>query len=383
MSTSYQPVTFREIIRVSFKRTKTLIILPIIIALVAAGATLMMDNVYKSTASVLPAQNRSFGIESLLGGQIGGLASSLIGGGRSSPFDRFLVLLNSESVKIQVIEEFDLVNMYKKDTHPYPMTETKRELDRNTNFLGQAEGNFIIEVWNTDPALAKRMVEFYLQLLNDFSNELSVSDARAYREFIQQRYDRAFAEVDSLRSQMAAFQREYGVYELPEQLKAYFTIIGEITAEQIQAKIAVDILRNTVGEKSTAFALAKEKLDVINANLNDAYDKADDNPLYLNLNQLPEIGMEYYYLLQQVELQTEILKFVVPMYEQALLEEQKMLPSVTIVDHPQIAERKDKPFRSLIVVASLLSAFILIFSVLALQYMYQKNREYFKDLVDG
>lgn len=383
MSTSYQPVTFREIIRVSFKRIKTLIILPIIIALVAAGATLMMDNVYKSTASVLPAQNRSFGIESLLGGQIGGLASSLIGGGRSSPFDRFLVLLNSESVKIQVIEEFDLVNMYKKDTHPYPMTETKRELDRNTNFLGQATGNFIIEVWNTDPALAKRMVEFYLQLLNDFSNELSVSDARAYREFIQQRYDRAFAEVDSLRSQMAAFQREYGVYELPEQLKAYFTIIGEITAEQIQAKIAVDILRNTVGEKSTAFALAKEKLDVINANLNDAYDKADDNPLYLNLNQLPEIGMEYYYLLQQVELQTEILKFVVPMYEQALLEEQKMLPSVTIVDHPQIAERKDKPFRSLIVVASLLSAFILIFSVLVLQYMYLKNREYFKDLVNG
>lgn len=383
MSTSYQPVTFREIIRVSFKRIKTLVILPIIIAVVAAGATLMMDNVYKSTASVLPAQDRSFGIESLLGGRIGGLASSLIGGGRSGPFDRYLVLLNSESVKLRVIEEFDLVNVYEKDTHPYPMTETKRELDRNTNFLGQAEGNFIIEVWDTDPERAKRMTEFYLELLNDFSNELSVSDARAYREFIQQRYDRAFAEVDSLRSRMAAFQREYGVYELPEQLKAYFTIIGEITAEQIQAQIAVDMLRNTVGENSTAYAQAKEKLDVINANLDEVYSKADENPLYLNLNQLPEIGMEYFELLQQVELQTEILKFVVPMYEQALLEEQKVLPTVTIVDYPQIAERKDKPFRSLIVVASLLSAFILIFSVLVFQHMYQKNREYFRDLVKG
>ncbi len=383
MSTSYQPVTFREIIRVTFKRIKTLIILPIIIAVVAAGATLMMDNVYKSTASVLPAQDRSFGIESLLGGRIGGLASSLIGGGRSGPFDRYLVLLNSESVKLRVIEEFDLVNVYEKDTHPYPMTETKRELDNNTNFLGQAEGNFIIEVWDTDPARAKRMVEFYLELLNDFSNELNISDARAYREFIQQRYDRAFADVDSLRSRMAAFQREYGVYELPEQLKAYFTIIGEITAEQIQAQIAVDMLRNTVGQNSTAYAQAKERLDVINANLEDAYTKANENPLYLNLNQLPEIGMEYFELLQQVELQTEILKFVVPMYEQALLEEQKMLPTVTIVDYPQVAERKDKPFRSLIVVASLLSAFILIFSVLVLQYMYLKNREYFKDLVKG
>jgi tyrosine-protein kinase Etk/Wzc len=383
MSTSYQPVTFREIIRVSYKRIKTLILLPIIVAIVAAGATLMMDNVYRSTASVLPAQDRSFGIESLLGGRIGGLASSLIGGGRSGPFDRYLVLLNSESVKLRVIEEFDLVNVYKKDTHPYKMTETKRELDRNTNFIGQAEGNFIIEAWDTDPARAKRMVEFYLEILNDFSNELSNSDARAYREFIQQRYDRAFTEVDSLRTRMAAFQREYGVYELPEQLKAYFAVIGEITAEQMQAQIAADLLRNTVGVNSTAYAQAKEKLDVINSNLSQAYAKADENPLFLNLNQLPEIGMEYFYLLQQVELQTEILKFVVPMYEQALLEEQKMLPTVTIVDYPQIAERKDKPFRSLIVVASLLSAFILIFSVLVLQYMYQKNRDFFHDLVKG
>lgn len=383
MSTSYQPVTFREIIRVSYKRIKTLILLPIIVAIVAAGATLMMDNVYRSTASVLPAQDRSFGIESLLGGRIGGLASSLIGGGRSGPFDRYLVLLNSESVKLRVIEEFDLVNVYKKDTHPYKMTETKRELDRNTNFIGQAEGNFIIEAWDTDPARAKRMVEFYLEILNDFSNELSNSDARAYREFIQQRYDRAFTEVDSLRTRMAAFQREYGVYELPEQLKAYFAVIGEITAEQMQAQIAADLLRNTVGVNSTAYTQAKEKLDVINSNLNQAYAKADENPLFLNLNQLPEIGMEYFYLLQQVELQTEILKFVVPMYEQALLEEQKMLPTVTIVDYPQIAERKDKPFRSLIVVASLLSSFILIFSVLVLQYMYQKNRDFFHDLVKG
>jgi tyrosine-protein kinase Etk/Wzc len=383
MSKSYQPVSFKEIVGLAYSKINKLILLPLVIAIVAAIATLFMDNVYRSTASVLPAQDRSFGIESLIGGRIGGLASSLIGGGRSGPFDRYLVLLNSESVKLKVITEFDLVNVYKKDTHPYPMTETKRELDRNTNFRGQAEGNFIIEVLDKDPTRAKQMVEFYLNILNDFSNELNISDARAYREFIQQRYDRAFTEVDSIRSRMSAFQREYGVYELPEQLKAYFTIIGEITAEQLQAQIAVDILQNTVGVNSTAYAQAKQKLDVINDNLDKAYGKNNNNPLFLDLNLLPEIGLKYFELLQQIELQTEILKFVVPMYEQALLEEQKALPTVSVVDYPQIAERKDKPFRSLIVIATLLSAFILIFSVLVIQFMYQKNTEYFKDLVKG
>jgi uncharacterized protein involved in exopolysaccharide biosynthesis len=383
MSFEYSPISFKEILKVSINRSKTLILLPLAIAVVVAIATLFMDNVYRSSASVLPAQDRSFGIESLLGGRIGGLASSLIGGGRSGPFDRYLVLLNSESVKLRVIEEFDLVNVYKKDTHPYPLTETKKELSRNTNFIGQAEGNFVIEAWDTDPARAKQMVEFYLAVLNDFNNELNVSDARAYREFIQQRYDRGFADVDSLRKRMAAFQREYGVYELPEQLKAYFSIIGEISAEQLQAQITVDILENTVGVNSSVYAQAKEKVDVINNNLQKAYARSGNNPLFLDLEKLPEIGMEYFELLQQVELQTEILKFVVPMYEQALLEEQKMLPTVTVVDYPQIAERKDKPFRSLIVIASLLSGFILIFSVIILQYTYQKNRDYFISLVKG
>jgi uncharacterized protein involved in exopolysaccharide biosynthesis len=382
MSLTYQPISFKEITRLAYSNYKKLFLLPLVVSIVVAVSTLFMDNIYRSTASVLPAEDRSFGIESLLGGRIGGLASSLIGGGRSGPFDRFLVLLNSDTVQRRIIEEFDLVNVYEKDTHPYPMTETKKELARNTNFIGVAEGNFLIEVWDKDPERAKKMVEFYLETLNSFNVELKTNEARQYRMFIEKRYQKAFDDVDSLRTRMAEFQSEYGVYELPEQLKAYFSVIAEITSEQLQAKIAVELLESTVGVNSLSYAQAKEKLDILNNNLSQTYQNTSNNPIFLEVEKLPEIGREYFELLQEVELQTEILKFLVPMYEQAMLEERKALPTVTIVDYPQVAERKDKPFRSLIVIASLLSAFILMFSVLVLQYMYQKNRGYFRDLVN-
>jgi len=381
MSTQYKPASIRELIHLIIRRIRTIVILPVIIAIIAAVATLFMDNVYKSSASLLPAQDRTVGLESLLGGRIGGLAGSLIGGGRSAPFDRYLVLLNSESVKMQVIETFNLMEVYETADKKYPITRTIKELENNTNFIGQVEGNFVIEVWDTDPERARNMVAFYINLLNDFNNELRNTEATAYRRFIQQRYDRAFAEVDSLRQALADFQRRYGIFELPEQVRAYFTLIGQITAEKVQAEIAADVVAATVGTESNAYRQAQVRLQTIDRNLERAYARSEGNPLFLDLESLPEIGTEYFELLQNVELQTEILKFVVPLYEQALLEEQKLLPTVTVVDAPRVAEKKDKPFRALIVLVVLISSFLVITSVLVLQYTYEKNRGFLRSFL--
>jgi uncharacterized protein involved in exopolysaccharide biosynthesis len=373
MSTSYQPATLKELVRLLLKKYKLLIGLPLLIAGITAGATLLMDDIYKSSASLLPAEQRSMGIESLLGGRLGGLAGNLIGGRRSSPFDRFQVLLNSESVKMRVIEEFDLMEYYELSGHRFPLTETMNTLKDNTNFRGQTEGNFLIEVWDKDPELAQRMVLFYIEILNDFNNEISLREASAYREFVEQRYNRAFEEVDSLRLQLADFQRRYGVFDLPEQVVAYFSILGELTIEQVQAELAVDLLESTVGTNNTAYLQAQQRLSAIQRNFNRTLTRADENPLFLQLGQLPDIGIEYFELLQNIELQTEILKFIVPMYEQALLEEQKALPAVSIVDAPRIAERKDKPFRTLIVAAAFLSSFLILVAGLIALYTYRKN----------
>lgn len=373
MSTAYQPASLKELIRLLVRQYKLLIGLPLLIAGVTAVATLFMDDIYKSSASLLPAEQRTMGIESLLGGRLGGLAGNLIGGRRSSPFDRYQVLLNSESVKMRVIEEFNLMENYELADHRFPLTETMRMLDDHTNFRGQSEGNFLIEVWDKDPERARQMVLFYIDILNDFNNEISMREATAYREFVEQRYNRAFQEVDSLRFRLADFQRRFGVFDLPEQVVAYFSILGELTVEQVQAELAVDLLENTVGTSNTAYLQARQRLNAIQRNLNRTLVRSDENPLFLQLEQLPDIGIEYFELLQNIELQTEILKFIVPMYEQALLEEQKALPAVSIVDAPRIAERKDKPFRTLIVAAAFLSSFLILTVLLIAVYTYRKN----------
>lgn len=382
MNNSYKPASTSEILRLLFRNYKLLFLLPILIAGTAAIATLYMDDIYKSSASLLPAEERKIGLESILGGNLGGLAGNLMGGGgRRSSFDRYIVLLNSESVKIEVIEKFNLIELYEMEDNKYPLLRTIEKLDDNTNFRGQTEGNFRIEVWDKDPEKAREMVEFYVGILNRFNNEISLREATAYREFVEQRYNRAFSEVDSLRFALADFQREHGVFELNEQVVAYFTLLGEITVEQMQAELALDLLENTVGKNNNAYKQAEQRLDAINRNLNRNLVRSDANPIFLNIEKLPEIGVQYFNLMQNIELQAEILKFIVPMYEQALLEEQKALPIVSVVDYPRISEKKDKPFRTLIVVAVLLSSFLVIAVALILQYTYKLNKEYIQSLI--
>jgi tyrosine-protein kinase Etk/Wzc len=382
MNNSYKPATFSDIVRLLIRKYKLLFILPLLIASVTAIATLYMDDIYKSSASLLPAEERKIGLESLLGGNLGGMASSLIGGGgRRSTFDRYLVLLNSESVKIEVIEKFNLIEYYEMEDIKYPLLRTMEKLDNNTNFRGQTEGNFLIEVWDKDPELAFRMVEFYVDILSRFNNQISLREATAYREFVEQRYRRAFNDVDSLRITLAEFQRKYGVYELSEQVIAYFTLLGEVTVEQMQTELALDLLESTVGTNNSTYKQAKQRLEAINRNLERTLVRSDTNPLFLNMEQLPDISREYFELMQNIELQSEILKFIVPMYEQAMLEEQKALPIVSVVDRPRISDKKDKPFRALIVIAVLLSSFLVIAVTIILQHTYIINREYFQSLI--
>jgi tyrosine-protein kinase Etk/Wzc len=382
MNNSYKPASTSEILRLLIRNYKLLFLLPILIAGTAAIATLYMDDIYKSSASLLPAEERKIGLESILGGNLGGLAGNLMGGGgRRSSFDRYIVLLNSESVKIEVIEKFNLVELYEMEDNKYPLLRTMEKLEDNTNFRGQTEGNFRIEVWDKDPERAREMVEFYIGILNRFNNEISLREATAYREFVEQRYNRAFREVDSLRFALADFQREYGVFELNEQVVAYFNLLGEITVEQLQAELALDLLESTVGKNNNAYKQAEQRLEAINRNLNRNLVRSDANPIFLNIEKLPEIGVQYFNLMQNIELQAEILKFIVPMFEQALLEEQKALPIVSVVDYPRISEKKDKPFRTLIVVAVLLSSFLVIAVALILQYTYKLNKEYIQTLI--
>ncbi|WP_020404342.1 GumC family protein [Gracilimonas tropica] len=374
----YKSPSWPDIFRYLYKHKIAILGISFTVAVIVAIITLFIPNRYTSTANLLPSQRPSLGFD--LFSEEGGLssiASSVLGNGVSEESNRYIVLLSSYTTSKRVVEKFNLIEKYELSESQAPMKYAIDILSDRTTFESQEEGNFIISVEDEDPELAKDMAEFYITVLNEINTRIVTKDARQYREFIEKRYQKALTDADSLKQEIIRFQNKYGVIELPEQVKAYFSLIGGLTARQIESELKLKVLSETVKENSDSYRNAQIEYKSISRALNEAYSDSNRFNILLNFNELPYISTTYYELTLQAEIQGEIQKFLLPVYEQAKMEEAKSLPIVSVVDEPIVPKLKSYPKRSLIVIAAGFSAFILILLYFILKLSITKNKEYF------
>jgi tyrosine-protein kinase Etk/Wzc len=353
-----------------------------IVSLGAVIYVLSLDDVYRSSANLFPSEQRSIGMDILGGGRLGALTGGLIGG-RNRSIDRLYVLLNSETSKRRVIDEFNLMEVYETAGERFPMSATMGELEKNTSFRGLQEGNFIIEVWDKSPDRAKAMADYYVLLVSELNIEVAAQEARSYREFIEERYQLSLDTIEDLRTRMQTFQETYGIFELPEQVMGNLQVVATLMTEKIEAEARLAVLEQTLGPNHDAYKRTQVEVNVYKQQIESLYRNTNEDYFMISFPDLPKIASEYYKMMQDIEVEVQIQRILLPLFEQARLEEQKSLPVVSIVDAPQIPEKKDKPFRSLIVLISVISAGILVKIGLLIQLHYSMNREYFKELLTG
>jgi uncharacterized protein involved in exopolysaccharide biosynthesis len=79
-----------------------------------------------------------------------------------------------------------------------------------------------------------------------------------------------------------------------------------------------------------------------------------------NLKDLPDEALEYMRMYRDVETLSKLSAFLLPIYQQALLDEQKQMSVLVPLDQARVPERKDRPRRSLIIIVLTLSVFVLV-----------------------
>jgi hypothetical protein len=74
--------------------------------------------------------------------------------------------------------------------------------------------------------------------------------------------------------------------------------------------------------------------------------------LFIPFREIPEVGINYLRIRRDYEIQNKLMEFLLPIYEQAKIEEQKEIPVVLVLDTAVPAQKKSSPKRSLIVFAA-------------------------------
>jgi capsule polysaccharide export protein KpsE/RkpR len=205
-----------------------------------------------------------------------------------------------------------------------------------------------IGVYDKDPTMAKQMVEFLLKQLDKINIELNVANARNNREYIEKRYFQSREDLTKAEDSLESFQHIYGIapdIQVKAAAQTVFAIESELKAEEVK----LDVLKKILSSEQPEIKTQEAKVNSLKSKVVEIQESTDISDM-LRLGNSPHIVLSYLRLQREVEIQTKILTFLLPIYEQAKIEEKRETPTILVLDTPVIAERKSKPKRLTMVV---------------------------------
>ncbi|KUG25110.1 hypothetical protein ASZ90_005072 [hydrocarbon metagenome] len=335
------------------------------ITLIATVYALVAPKWYRSTSVVLAAEQTDF-----LGG-LSGLSSIVKGFSASKGLasltgntetDRYLAILQSATVLDNVINKFNLRQVYDMEDDYYE--KLVKELQSNVNMEIGDEGQLVISVFDKDKQRAADMANYFVEQLNEINTRMHVQNAKANREFIEKRYKQNMNDIVTLEADMKNFQETYGVIAVPEQLETTVAAMAALYGRLVEKELELSVLEQSLNKTHPLVSIAQMQVDELRSkiqamNRGEAKINDDDINLLIPFKKAPELAGKYLKIYRDLEIQYKILEFVTPLYEQAKVEEVRSTPSVLVLDYAGPAERKAKPKGTIYLLVSFVASGII------------------------
>ena len=378
----------------------------VIVAVASVIIALLLPKWYSSEATILSSGAGRFNILSSISPiPISDFGLSSI----SEDINTFIAILNSRSVKEYMVKKFDLINRYDEKDLEFAMVafEDKMELEVTE------EGTLKISVIDKKPEIAKAMVVELLTKLDSVNQQLGMDKGRFNREFLEQRLNETKTDLAIAEIRLKDFQEKTGIIDIVSQISAQYEAYGQIYIQEMQAygqlynqemiaytelyslkaqtEIQLNVSKVTLNPNNPAVKRyeimlneQEKQLDLITSSLDkqlldiilglekiegkNLINELEHLPTMINFDNFPVLGMENARLIRELTIQNTLLELLLPQYETARLEESKNIPTLQVIDEPKVAINKTKPIRSLIVIASVIMAFLLSIVYIYLDY---------------
>ncbi|MBN8585582.1 MAG: hypothetical protein J0M37_10850 [Ignavibacteria bacterium] len=365
-----KPLTLIELISIFLKNKGNILISTLIVLVVSVVVYFfVLDLIYLSTATI-KSSGKGGGLLGSLNVDVPDLSSlddiGLSGSKTVKELAAYEEILNSRRCIEALIlkfglkerEEFDFMEDLVKD-----FRENRLEIK-----IEKLAGVMYVGVYDKDPVLAKEMVEFLLEELNKINIEMNVLEAKNNREFIEKRYLQAKEDLTKTEDTLKSFQQIYGIAPdllIKASAQSVFTLEAELKSEEVK----LDVVRKILSSDQPEVKLQEEKVKSLKNKISEIQNSTDLND-FLRLGNSPQIAMSFLRMSRDVEIQTKIITFLLPLYEQAKIEEQRETPTVLILDKPYVAERKKKPKRLTMVIIWTFIGFVSAFSYFVFREKY-------------
>jgi tyrosine-protein kinase Etk/Wzc len=344
-------------IAISLAKHKRLVLgLPTALALVAAGISLLLPNIYTGTARILPPQQGQSAGATLLGhlGPIGVLAPGSLG--LKNPNDLYVGMLSSRSIADSLIGSFGLRDLYGVDT----LDEARRMLAQMTTISAGRDGIITIDVDDRDPERAAALANAYVEELEKVNEKIAVTEAGQRRLFFEKQLQHARDALADAEIALKETQEETGLIKLEDQGRAIIEAIAQLRSQIAAKEVQIGAMRSYATDANPALLHARRELGALHAQLRKMEGgSGTGSEVLVASGRVPEAGLQYLRKLRDVKYQEAVLEVLAKQYEVARLDEARDASLIQPLDVAVVPERKSKPRRSLIVVLAFLGGLLM------------------------
>ncbi len=309
---------------IQWRKPLLYIILAALIASIVFSSPLFITPKYKSTVIMFPTSSSS--ISKALLAETTGEKQDILEFGEEEQTEQMLQILSSNLIRDRIITKYNLMEHYEiKPEARYKFTKLFETYEENVTFRRTEYMAVKITVFDKDPVLAAKMANDIAELMDSTKNVMQKDRASKAFQIVEAEYLKLKAEVQQKEDSLSKL-RELGVHDYETQ------------AEMINQQLAIELAK---GNKSGIKAL-EEKLAM-----------------------LAKYGGPYVSLRDALEHDKKQLSEIKTKFEEAKIDATEILPQKFVVNNAYVAEKKSYPVRWIIVLVSVLSAFLLSVIVLA------------------
>lgn len=328
--------------------------LPFVAGILAIVGSLLLTPIFTAKTTLLPPQSNSGGGAAAALASLGGLAglAGISAGGTTA--DTVLAMLKSRSAKDQIIDQFKLVEYYEADLRE----DVYKMLDTNVRVASDKKSNVIsIEVDDKDPELAAKMANAYYDILKGLMTRVAVTEAQQRRQFFEEQFLKSKEELSNAEVKLKETQERTGLVELKSQAEATIGAVARLRGEIAQREVQLSAMRTFATAQNSDYRRVVAELNGLRAELKklDKGGEGGEQGL-VSAGNLPEQGLAYVRALREVKYQEAVFEIMAKQFELAKVDEAKDGGNVQQLDVAVVPERKSKPKKAIIVIASVLAA---------------------------
>ncbi len=364
-------LTYLDFIKIFLKYKKLILIVTLLAgAITAILVFFVIPPTFLSTSTV-----KSFGgsgtsaLMSLSGvPDLGGL-EELSGGGSVKELATYEEILLSRRCLEETIIKFNLMDVYDFKYMQDALKAFREELMELS--VNKKAGTLTIGIYDKDKVRARDIVDFLISQLNKIYSEMKVQNAKNNREFLEGRYESIKNALTLKEDSLKNFQDQNGIapdIQIQAALKVSYELESELKAEEVK----LDLLKKIISPDQPEIKTQEEKIRSIRKKIEEMQNE-DYQKNNLNLKNAPDRVLNFIRLKRDVEIQNKILTTVIPLLEQAKVEEQKQTPTVIVLDKPDIPDLKKKPKRLTLTFLSIVLGFVLTYSYALFYEIYWKK----------